>query len=135
MSKFVEIGGSRVYRPWAKWAVGDVLVGRYIESYVDNYNKTGYILDVDSTDFEVAEDNLNEGTMFGVNGSGAVNYKFANIEQGQLVQLEYKGTRTVEKGQFKGKEFHDVGVKVAVEPPREPVLEKTTGDIEPVEDL
>ena len=39
--------GARLYRKWAEYAVGDIVIGKLAGTYVDNYKKTCYLLEVE----------------------------------------------------------------------------------------
>jgi len=112
MSNWRAIGGTRVYRPWKKFAQGDVLTGTLTDVLEDNFGNPSYTIRIDSTDFEDDNDNLTEGTLFGMNSSGSLNYKMASVEIGSFIQVEYEGTTVLEKGKFKGKECHSVNVSI-----------------------
>jgi len=55
---------------------------------------------------------MDEGTLFGVNGCGSLNFKMKEVNDGAIVRIEYLGQEKVEKGPMKGKDFHNIGLQV-----------------------
>lgn len=109
---FRKIGG-RKYKAWKNYEEGDYIIGKYTQSYEDNYNHTCWELQVIETNI----DDFKVGDLVGINYTGSIAYKFeeAGIEPGQVVKLEYLGLGEMTKGNHKGKEFHDVDVAIAEE--------------------
>ncbi len=109
-------GGARVYRKWGEWDVGDVFVGKYISSYLDQYDKPGWVFTVEEAFFKdkkLAKELV--GKNLALNGAGMLNKAMAEIEEGQLVQITYTGTSTIEKGKFAGKDAHTMEVDLVSE--------------------
>lgn len=109
MANFRKINGSKTYRPWKQWDVGEYVVGKYLELGEDNFGNPSYSVEVMETNVE----SFKEGTTVGINSCGGLNLAMEKICTGTVIRLEYEGTDVMEKGKFKGKEFHIVGVAVA----------------------
>lgn len=114
MSKFQfrQVKGSKVYKGWKDWLEGDVLIGVFKGTYVDKFKKTGYDIEVIETQFQEGED-LNAGTILGLNAMGSLDYKMEDVEEGSVIRLEYTGKTLLEKGPYAGKEAHTVSLAVS----------------------
>ena len=111
MSKFKEIGGSKVYRGWKNWAEGEFIQGVLVGQSTDNYGKPNWHIQVVETNIE-DQDEIIEGATVGLNSCGGLDFKLAQVEEGESVYIEYDGTTALTKGKFKGKDCHNVIVKV-----------------------
>ncbi len=109
MPNFRKVNGSKTYRPWKEWEVGEYLVGKYLELCEDSYGNPSYSIEAMESNVE----SLKEGTTIGINSCGGLNLAMEKIATGSIIRLEYEGTDVMEKGKFKGKDFHMVGVAVA----------------------
>lgn len=111
-----------VYRPWRDWEVGDILIGTYKGSQIDNYEKPNWLFEVEDAQFTNKKDAKRVmGQVVGLNSCGKLDAAMQTkdgepkVDVGQIVQIEYKGTSEIEKGKFKGKEAHDVEVEIVEE--------------------
>lgn len=110
-----EIGGARVYRGWKFWDEGDWLEGTYVSMGEDNYGNPSYTVKVDAFEFADPEKGISPdgaevkaGCDFVLNSNGSLNYKMQSVEEGTKIKVLYDGTDVMQKGKFKGKEFHVV---------------------------
>lgn len=104
--------GNKTYRSWKKWTEGDVLIGKFLSQYEDNYGNPGYDVQVIECDFSEEGDILEEGKIIGINSCGGLNYKMEEVPLGSVIRVEYDGTDFMDKGPMKGKEFHKVNLGV-----------------------
>lgn len=105
-----------MYRPWKEWDTGDIIVGTYKGSQTDNYDKPNWLVEVVEaflTDKKL-EKKL-KGQIVGLNSNGKLDKAMEECEPGDMVQIEYKGMSTIEKGKYKGKDAHDVEVDLVEE--------------------
>lgn len=109
MGKFVEVGGSRTFKPWAKWKVGEYVSGVFTKKSEDKFGNPNYAVRVTGTNI----DGLNENDNLVLNSNGSLNYKMEEVAIGTEIQVEYKGKVKLEKGAFAGKECHDVKLLAA----------------------
>jgi len=103
-------GGARSYRGWKNWTAGDILVGRFVNQSVDQYDKPNYHIEVIETDFAEEEENVEAGKKLVLNSCGSLDYAMEQVEIGMDIEIIYQGTTTLEKGKYKGKECHTVEV-------------------------
>lgn len=104
-----------VYRKWNEWDEGDVLIGTYKGSQTDSYDKPNWLVEVEDaqfTDKKAAKKLMVSGEkiIIGLNSTGKLDVAMEQVEIGDMVQIEYKGMSTIEKGKYKGKDAHDVEV-------------------------
>lgn len=110
------------YRKWNEWDTGDVLIGTYKGSQTDNYDKPNWLIEVEDAQFtdKKAAKKLNpnedgDKNIIGLNSSGKLDAAMDKVEIGDMIQVEYKGMSTIEKGKFKGKDAHDIEVDLVEE--------------------
>lgn len=105
-----------VYRKWSEWETGDIIVGKYKGSQIDNYDKPNWLIEVEEAFFgDKKEQKKVIGQVMGLNSSGKLDAAMKKVEIGEMVQIEYKGMSTIEKGKFKGKDAHDIDVDLVEE--------------------
>lgn len=120
-----------LYRKWAEWDTGDVLIGTYKGSQTDSYDKPNWLVEIIDAQFgdKKAAKKFPEGEIIGLNSSGKLDKAMESVEVGEMIQVTYNGTSTIEKGKYKGKEAHDIEVDVVEEDDGD-----DTSDGEPDED-
>ncbi len=106
---FVKKGG-RKYLAWKNWQVGEYLVGKYTKSYEDQFGNENYEVQIIEAEIEGAD--LKEGDLFGVNSCGSLKHNMTDVAPGSYIQVTYEGKGEIEKGPFKDKSFHKVGLEV-----------------------
>lgn len=116
MRKFTKVNGeSRVYRTWADWEEGDVVIGQFVSQGTDQYQKNNYtikVLEADLGDKKLSKELV--GKNLCLNSSGMLDKAMATIELDKkpMLEITYDGTATIEKGKYKGKESHIIKVGV-----------------------
>ena len=105
--QFEEVAGGKKYRSWKHWEEGDFVEGIYKEQTTDNYDNPAYTLQLTNTNIEEWKD---YDGLIGLNSSGSLNHKMEEVAEGTPIRVEYHGTDIMEKGKFKGKEFHSLKV-------------------------
>lgn len=108
--QFKKVKGERLYKKWKEWEVGDYVLGRLTEVGEDQFKKANYIVEVMETSF----DDVPVGKNMCLNSNGSLDYRMQDVEIGTIIRVEYEGEDVMEKGPFKGKPFHMVGLEVAV---------------------
>ncbi len=111
MYNFKQVLGATSYRPWKKWIPADYIVGKFVSEGQDKFGNSTYKIEVIEAGFEIAPPAV--GSYFTLNSSGSLKKAFADIEEGQVVKIIYKGVELINKGKFAGKEFHNMEVMVA----------------------
>ena len=119
-----KLNGQKMYRKWAEYDEGDIVVGKYIDKHTDNYEKENYVIEVVEAFFKDKTGTKYEGKNLVLNSCGGLDKAMEKVSLGELVQVEYTGTSIMEKGKFAGKEAHGVTVSVVE------YDEETEGDIE-----
>jgi hypothetical protein len=120
--------GQRTFRKWEDWEVGDILIGKYVSQGTDQYDKPSYVIEVYEAQFKdkkaakVASDGIN----LCLNSCGMLDKAMEGVEFGEVIQVEYTGTATIEKGKYKGKESHMMDVMVVEEEGDEEDLDEDT---------
>ncbi len=109
-------GGNRIYRKWAEWEVGDILVAKYESTHLDAYQKSAWVVEPLEIFFKNKKDQAAmEGKTVVLNSNGMLDKAMKQVEPGQIVQIEYQGMSTIEKGKYAGKDSHTVSVELMVE--------------------
>lgn len=109
------------YRKWNEWDSGDILIGTYKGSQTDNYDKPNWLVEVEDAQFTNAKaakklmPKGDEKVVVGLNSSGKLDQAMEQVEIGDVIQVEYKGMSTIEKGKYKGKDAHDIEVDLVEE--------------------
>jgi hypothetical protein len=104
--------GPKTYRGWKEWAVGDIFVGKYLESYIDDkYNQKKYVFETVETFFKDKKVKLTEGSCLVLNSCGMLKKMEDKLEVGNMYQIEYTGISEIAKGKFAGKESHTISVE------------------------
>jgi hypothetical protein len=115
-------GGPKTFRAWKEWAVGDYVIGKYVGTHEDQYQKTCRIIEIVDGEFakkgafkKVAGQNLV------LNAAGQIDAAFEDkngnpkIAEGEMVQVMYNGTSQITKGKFAGKDAHLIEVDLVEE--------------------
>lgn len=110
-----------VYRKWSEWDVGDILIGTFKGTQIDQYEKDNYLIEVEDAQFgnKKAAKKLaavdGEKVIIGLNHTGKLGRAMKNAEVGDVIQITYNGMDEMAKGKFKGKDAHDMEVEVVEE--------------------
>lgn len=126
-----KISGRCLYRAWKEWEVGDVFIGKYSGSKIDNYDKPNWlfeIVDIQFADKKEAK-RLPVGERIGLNSMGMLNKAMEQVEEGDLVQVTYNGMAEIDDGgKFDGKDAHTCEVEIVVEEGDESGEDEDSGD-------
>jgi hypothetical protein len=112
-----KVSGSKAtYRPWKEWKEGEFIIGTYKGHKIDSYDKPNWLIEV----IEAGLMNKKAsaalvGQVIGLNSSGKLDKAMEQVEEGEIVQITYNGTSTIEKGKYKGKDAHDIEVDIVEE--------------------
>lgn len=108
-------GGKTTFRKWGDWDEGDILIGTYVSTREDQYNKPNWTFKVEDAQFvdrKLAKELV--GQNITLNSSGQFDKAMEAVTEGDMVQITYNGTSTIEKGKYAGKEAHSVEVDLVV---------------------
>ena len=112
----------KVYRTWADWKTGDIVLGTYIAKHEDNYDNVCPVIKVEEawfTDKKLAKDLVGKNLV--LNSCGSLDKAMKEATFGEIIQLEYKGKNLMEGGKYAGKEAHSVEVQIMEESSEEEV--------------
>lgn len=112
-----RVSGVRAtYRPWKEWDENDIVVGKFLAQKEDDYGNPSWIIEIEEA---MLKDKKLSKSLVGqnlcLNSAGQLNKAMEQVSVGEIVQVEYMGTSTIEKGKYKGKESHLMEVNVMVE--------------------
>ena len=121
--KRVLSGMSKVFRKWGDWDTDDQVVGKFVATHEDNYDKTNYVIEVIQAEF--ADDSGEEftGKNLVLNSSGTIDKAFEEVTVGEFVQVTYLGKSEILKGKYAGKEAHNMEV-IVIEDPDAPEVDE-----------
>lgn len=110
-----EIGGGKLFKKWADWAIGDFIVGEFVGQSTDNYGNACFHIKLESVEMQEPTDykgnELVPGKVMGLNSCGSLEYKMGEVDVGTILEIEYEGTEVLpENHKFKGKDCHQVKV-------------------------
>ena len=132
-----KLSGVRcVYRAWGEWATGDYIIGKFVGSKTDQYDKPNWMFEVVDAGFSKKKESADLiGKTIGLNSSGKIDRAMKKVEIGTMVQVMYNGTSVIEKGKYKGKDAHDIEVDEVEEEGAESDEEIEDEDIDEGDDL
>ena len=109
-------GGRCTYRAWGEWEVGDLIIGKFKGSKLDQYKKPNWLVEVEDAQFmKHKEAKKLVGQVIGLNSCGQLDKAMDGVEVGEMVQVMYNGMSQIEKGKYAGKDSHLVEVDVVEE--------------------
>lgn len=109
-------GGPKTFRKWGDWSEGDVIIGTFIGTHTDQYDKVCPIIKIEEATFaKKAEAKKLAGQNLVLNSAGQLDKAFEDLPEGSLVQITYNGTSVIEKGKYKGKDAHLIEVDLVEE--------------------
>lgn len=109
-------GGQKIFRPWGEYEVGDILIGKYVDTHTDQYNKECWVIEVEDAqlqDKKFAKSII--GKRLVLNAAGMLDKAMREVDTDELVQIEYQGQSTIEKGKHKGKDSHVFEVQTLID--------------------
>jgi hypothetical protein len=93
--------------------VGDVLVGKLNSFHVDQYKKNCPVIEVEEAYFKDKKAGAAlAGKYLCLNSCGMLDKALKDVTPGEIIQIEYTGTSTIEKGPYAGKESHTMQVDI-----------------------
>jgi hypothetical protein len=107
------LGGAQTYRKWEDYAIGDVVIGEFVGTHIDQFKKTNYkikLLDATFEDQELAESLI--GKVLVLNSAGSLDKQMEEVSEGETISMEYTGKVLLVKGPFAGKEAHTMAVSI-----------------------
>jgi hypothetical protein len=111
-----KVNGSKTFRKWADWKVGDYFIGKYSEQYTDEkYDKEVFVFEVIEAVFKDGKGAELEGKNLALNEMGMLAKALERVGKGEIVQVTYNGKSGIEKGKYAGKEAHSCEVLVLEE--------------------
>lgn len=123
-------GGQKIYKPWKEFVEGDWIVGEYVGTHKDQYNKICRIIKVEDAQFSDGFEEKCIGKNLVLNSNGMLDKAFEenaeDLDTGAIIQVTYNGTSTIEKGKYAGKEAHLVEIDIVEEDVDEYEDEETT---------
>lgn len=129
-SKKTLSGGRCVYRKWADWEVGDILIGTFKGQKTDQYKKPNWLIAVEEAQFiNFKEGKKLKDQVIGLNSCGQLDKAMADVSEGEMIQVEYMGMSEIEEGKFAGKDAHLVKVDLVVEEGEEEEEEEEEDDL------
>ena len=109
-----EVTMSKMYRGFDDWAVGDCVIGKIVGTNKDKYGHTGPVVKVIEAQFKKDAEKF-VGKNLAINSTGKMRKNMPEFTMGELIQVEYLGKNTMEKGKFAGKDAHDVNILILEE--------------------
>lgn len=110
-----KLSGQAVYRKWEEWDMGDILIGKLMGYKDDQYGNKCPLIQVIDSQFKDKKANIEEGKTIQLNKCGMLAKALESVTEGEIVQIEYTGQSTIEKGKYKGKEAHTMEVQLLEE--------------------
>lgn len=112
-------GVKTCYRPWKDWDEDDIILGKYSGSTPNKMSegKKDWIFEVESVFFaDKKEQKRVQGEQYiTLNTSGKLDKAMAKAEEGDDIQITYKGSKKMEGGKFQGKNAHDFEIELMEE--------------------
>lgn len=113
---FRSLSGSKNFRPWKEWEIGDYVVGKYERKEIDNYKKDNWVLKVEEVFFQdqAAEERFGPGKMVGLNSNGSLDkvMNSGQVKFGDVIRVEFDGMSPMGKGKFEGEMAFSIIVAV-----------------------
>lgn len=109
-------GGRCTYRAWGEWEVGDLIIGKFKGSKVDQFKKPNWLVEVEDAMFADAKAAKKLiGQVIGLNSAGQLDKAMEKVEEGDMIQVLYNGTSEIESGKYAGKDAHLIEVDLVEE--------------------
>lgn len=116
------------YRAWKEWDEGDVIICKLVGTAQNRKNKSkkDWIVEVEDAFFaDKKEQKRVIGKTLTLNTAGQLDKGMEQVENGDMVQVTYNGSKEMEGGDYEGQMAHSMSVDV---------VEEDTGDDEEFED-
>ena len=108
-------GGRKMYRKWEDYEIGDIVIGKYVDTHKDQYDKLCFVVEVIDAQFKDKTGSKYVGKNLVLNAAGMVSKAMGKIDFDQVVQVEYQGTSVIEAGKYAGKDSHVIEVQLCEE--------------------
>lgn len=106
----------KTYRKWEDYDNGDIVIGELVAIHKDQYGKDCPVIKVEDAFFKDKKFQKEvEGKNLVLNANGMLSKALKDVPMGTVIQVEYRGTATIEKGPYKGKDAHVVQVDIVEE--------------------
>jgi hypothetical protein len=89
-----EIGGQLIFYKWKEVEPGTTIIGRYVGTRVDSYDKLNWVLQDE------------DGQRHALNHCGSLEHKMKAAEVGQILEICYEGTEPVKTKKYGTKDVH-----------------------------
>lgn len=100
-----------MYRKWDDYDTGDIVIGKFVDDYMDQkYNKPCWVLEVFDAQLKAEKGEKYVGKHLVLNSCGMLDKAMKKLSHGNIVQVEYQGKTQIEKGKMAGKDSHIVHV-------------------------
>ncbi len=107
-----KLAGSQTYRKWSDYSEGDVVVGKFVGTHTDNYDKVNPKIKVIHAEFRDGSGEALIGQTLVLNSCGVLDKAMEDVQEGEYIQVVYNGTITMQKGKYAGKEAHTMDVSL-----------------------
>ena len=102
------------FRGWSDYSTGDVLICKYVKTAPNKFNdaKPNHVVEIVEAflkDKKVQKE-WSEGTHVCLNTAGMLDKALSNVCAGEMIQITYNGSQTIEKGKMAGKDAHSFDV-------------------------
>ena len=110
-----SLNGPKTFRKWSEYSVGDILIGKFVGKHEDTtYNKTHWVIKVEEAFVKEGAENL-IGKDVVLNACGSLDKAMKQVEEGQTLQMEYRGMEEMTSGKYPGKDAHSIKVDLVEE--------------------
>ncbi len=106
------------YRAWKEWDEGDILIGKLVGSSQNRKNKSkkDWLIQVEEVVFsDKKEEKRLRGKTVTLNTAGQLDKGMDQVEEGQMVQITYNGSKEMEGGEYAGQNAHTMEVELVEE--------------------
>jgi hypothetical protein len=107
-----KLSGSQSYRKWEDYSEGDVVVGEFVGIHTCQYDKQNPKIKVLEADFKDGSGEDLVGKTLVLNSCGSLDKAMEEVEENDILQVEYTGKIVLEKGPFAGKTAHTMEVSI-----------------------
>lgn len=109
---------SKVYRPWDEYEENDATIGKVVGFHLDNYDKKCVVIEVEEAiwkDAKKAKEFTGKNLVLNACGQLSKQVENEEIRVGEILEVIYKGTSTIEKGKYKDSEAHVLEINLLEE--------------------
>lgn len=110
-----QLNGAQTYKKWSDYATGDMVIGTFVGVHTCQYDKENYKIKVEDCFFKDGSGEDLIGKTLVLNNCGSLAKAMEDVNEKDLIQVEYLGKSVLEKGLYAGKEAHSVAVAIVEE--------------------